>query len=110
MDWLGKVGVIATTLLVYACLPKPIKKESGLFNLPRPPKWNSAIVMSAALLTLFGLVAYFQPDDNLLTFEIALFQGNMLGLDEDMSFRGVLLAILIAAFAKPWCVLGIQIG
>ena len=109
-NWLGKASGIVTTLVVFAFLPKSIQLEAGLFNVPRPPEWRSVIAVSVSLLAFFTLVAYLKPDDNLLTLETALFQGSMPGLDEEMSFRGVLLAMLVAAFGKPWRVLGVQIG
>jgi membrane protease YdiL (CAAX protease family) len=42
--------------------------------------------------------------------EAISFAATLPGLDEELVFRGILLAILIAAFGKPWRVLGVSVG
>jgi MFS family permease len=109
-NWVGKVLSLATFLLVFALMPAPMRREAGILTRPRPPEWRSVLAVSTALLLLFWTIAYVEHDAPKLTVETLLYQASMPGVDEEVGFRGVLLALLVTAFGKPWRVLGIQLG
>jgi len=109
-NWNGKVAAIAITLIVYALLPAALRAEAGLFNRPYPPEWRSVLLVAGATMLLFWLVSWFTGDHAPVTGETLLFQATMLGLDEESSFRGVLLALLVGAFGKPMRIAGIRLG
>ena len=109
-NWVGKVAAIATTLIAYALLPAALRAEAGLFAKPRPPEWRSVLLVAAATALLFWTVAWSSSNRTPVTGETLLFQATMPGLDEESSFRGVLLALLVGAFGKPLHFAGVRLG
>jgi membrane protease YdiL (CAAX protease family) len=109
-NWTGKVAAIAVSLLIYACLPRDLRKESGILSLPKPPEWKSVAIVSAGLLLFLWVSAYLTRDGHAVRAETLWFQATMPGLDEEAFFRGVLLALLVAAFGKPWHFAGVRVG
>ena len=109
-NWTGKVIGIVLTLGMYFLLPRSLRAETGIFALPRTSDWRSTIAVSAGLLVAFWAIAYLSRDGKPLTTELLLFQTTMPGLDEEMMYRGVLLALLVGALGKPFSVVGISIG
>lgn len=109
-NWFGKVSAIVLTTVMYFFLPRALRAEAGLFTLPRTTNWKPVVNVSIGLLFFFWGISYYFRDGAPASFEALLFQGLMPGLDEESLFRGVLLAIFIAAFGKPLRVVGIQIG
>jgi hypothetical protein len=109
-NWAGKVLAIMLTLAMYALLPRSLRAEAGLFALPRPADWRSVFAVSALMLAFFWVTSYLFRDGEALTRETILFQATMPGLDEESLFRGVLLALLVSAFGKPWRIAGIGLG
>jgi len=109
-NWIGKVIGIALTLGMYLLLPRPLRAETGIFAMPRTSEWKSTVVVSAALLLTFWAIASVFRDGKPLTGEAFLFQATMPGLDEEMMYRGVLLALLVGALGKPLSIAGIRIG
>jgi len=53
-NWSGKIAAIAVTLLIYACLPRGLRKEAGILSLPKPPEWKSVAAVSLGLLTFLS--------------------------------------------------------
>lgn len=109
-NWIGKIAAIATTLAAYALLTPALRRETGLFALPRPPEWGSVIAVSLATVALFVAVVALLGEHEPADAETLLYQATMPGLDEESSFRGVLLALLVGAFGKPHRVAGVQVG
>jgi hypothetical protein len=109
-NWTGKVAAIAVTMLIYCCLPRELRKEAGILSRPRPPEWMSVGVVSAGLLIFLWIATYLARNGHGVTPETVWYQATMPGLDEETMFRGVLLALLVAAFGKPWHVAGIRVG
>jgi membrane protease YdiL (CAAX protease family) len=114
-NWTGKIVAIAVMAAAYAYLPRSIKTEVGLFARPKPPEWRS--VLGVSLFT----VLFFAGCHALVSFAFALpcikpsaetlaFQATLPGLDEELAFRGILLAVLVAAFGEPWKIAGIALG
>ena len=111
-NWIGKIASITATLLIFICLPKNLKREAGLLTLPKPPEWISVIAVSLVLIVGFWGIVYAHKHGGGFagSAETLAFQGSLPGLDEEISFRGVILALLVAAFAKPWRFLGVDWG
>jgi len=109
-NWTGKAAAITVTLLIYACLPRELRKEAGILSLPKPPEWKSVGAVSAGLVIFLWVATYVFREGRPVTPETLWYQATMPGLDEEAMFRGVLLALLVAAFAKPWHVAGIRVG
>ena len=109
-NWSGKIIAIALTLVMYALLPRPLRAEAGLFAVPRTSDLKSVVGVSALLLVFFWCTSYLFRDGEAVTRETILFQATMPGLDEEPLYRGVLLALLVSAFGKPWRIAGVGIG
>jgi membrane protease YdiL (CAAX protease family) len=110
-NWVGKVCAILVGLGLYACLSPELKKEAGVFARPRPPEWISVGFVTALLVGGFCLLSHFYSSGGgTLRLEAILFQATMPGLDEELYLRGIVLALLVAAFGKPWRILGVQVG
>jgi membrane protease YdiL (CAAX protease family) len=62
----------------------------------------------AALLAFFWGVSFFTRDGTVPTAEYYVFQTFMPSLDEEFAYRGTILAMLVAAFGKPYRLAGIQ--
>lgn len=115
INWFGKLVAIILLLGIYTLLPRPIKTEIGLLRIPRPPEWSTTLLVSGAvvmffvfcnsLLSLLNAHICRHP-----TIEALSFAATLPGFDEELAFRGILLAILVAALGKPWQVLGISVG
>ncbi len=114
-NWLGKVASISLLCLIYLFLPQHMKNDVGLWRHAHPPEWRSTILVSCATLLFFvicsALIAMVTSQQcSKLSLETLLFKATLPGIDEELLFRGVLLAILTSAFGKPWKILGISIG
>jgi len=111
-NWIGKLATILASVAIFLLLPQRLKLEAGVLTLPRPPEWKSVIAVSAGLLAFFWAVAFAQKSGGTWTgmAETVAFQGTLPGLDEELAFRGLVLALLVAAFGKPWRLLGISVG
>lgn len=109
-NWIGKAIGILLTLVMYFLLPRSLRAEAGIFAMPKTADWRSTVAVSVGLLLIFWMIAYVFRDGKPLTGETILFQATMPGLDEEMMYRGVLLALLVGALGKPLSVAGIRIG
>lgn len=109
-NWFGKIFAIVATFVMYFFLPPSLRIESGLFALPSTTNWKLVVKVSIGLLLFFWTCGYYFRDGALISIETLLFQASMPGMDEESLYRGVLLAIFIAAFGKPFRIAGIQIG
>ena len=111
-NWAGKIVSIGMTLVVFGLLPKPLKREAGLFVFPHPPEWRSVFLVSGFLLVIGFAVAFFERSGGGLfkMGETLAFMATLPGIDEEFCFRGTVLALLVAIWGKPWCVAGIKIG
>ena len=109
-NWFGKIFAIVATFVMYFFLPPSLRIESGLFALPSTTNWKLVVMVSIGLILFFWSCGYCFRDGAPISIETLLFQASMPGIDEESLFRGVLLAIFIAAFGKPFRIAGIQIG
>ncbi|WP_162818130.1 CPBP family intramembrane glutamic endopeptidase [Aquirhabdus parva] len=114
-NWLGKITSITTLCLIYLALPQQIKNNVGLSQWPHPQKWRSTLLVSIFTLLFFVSCSALIPliishQCAKPSLETILFEATLPGIDEELLFRGILLAILTVAFGKPWKIAGITIG
>jgi uncharacterized protein len=109
-NWYGKVATIAATLIIFACLPKALKTETGILNIPKTDNWPQLLSVCALFLIFFWGFSYLTRDGTSATTEYYVFQTFMPSIDEEFAFRGTILAMLVAAFGKPYAFAGIKIG
>jgi membrane protease YdiL (CAAX protease family) len=115
INWSGKLVAIAALFAVYTLLPRPLKTETGLLRLAHPPEWSSTLAVSGVAVMFFVFCnSLLSMINNHIcrhpSLETISFAATLPGLDEELVFRGLLLAILVAAFGKPWRVLGVSVG
>jgi membrane protease YdiL (CAAX protease family) len=114
-NWLGKIASIITLCIIYFYLPQHIKNDVGLWHRPKPPEWGSTLLVSIATLFFFVSCSSLIPfvlshQCTKPSLETVLFEATLPGIDEELLFRGILLAILSTIFGKPWKIAGISIG
>ena len=109
-NWLGKLTAILVTLIVLVVLPKALREETGILNLPKCNNWKLVIAVSAGLLTFFWSASYATRDGSLATLEYYAFQSIMPSVDEEFLYRGTVIAMLVAAFGKNYSLAGVRIG
>jgi uncharacterized protein len=105
-NWMGKLLALGVTLLV-ASLPVFGWRRVGLTLCHDRARLPLALIVSAALLTLFTLPALLSQDEAAARGTIA-FQLTMPGFEEEPFYRGILLFALGQAFAGRWAFLGIE--
>ena len=111
-NWVGKVASIIVTLMAFLLLPAAAKEEAGLFRRPTPSNWGAVALVTIVLIAFFWTMAWLARDATATwpSRETILFQATMPGLDEEASFRGVILALLVGVFGKPVRFAGINFG
>lgn len=97
--------------VAFVFLYKPISlKEFGLTIKLRPGSLKlvviSSIIVAASLLTYHYLSDPFGTKST----EYIIFQSTMPGLAEELTYRGIFLALLNRAFGKSWNLFGAKIG
>lgn len=100
-NWAGKIASIAATLVSFAALAlatKAVSPASAGFTLrQRPGSVTPAIVMIVLLAGSGIALEILAADGRSLGLERLVYQATMPGLDEELFFRGLLLAVLGAA-------------
>ena len=100
-NWAGKIAAIASTLVMFALLAlttKSISPESAGFTLrQRKGSVLPALIMLAILTASIVALEILAADGRSLGAERLAYQATMPGLDEELFFRGLLLAALAAA-------------
>ena len=109
-NWSGKVVTIAAVLLAIAVLPWVTREEAGLRLRLNPGSLVPALVCATLLCALSWGVEAWMNDGRDLSAERLLYQALMPGIDEELFFRGLLLALLLRAFDERWSFLGAPVG
>lgn len=103
-NWTGKGFAILASLAFLVVWRGISWREVGFAGL-RKGSWLPFLVV-ALVLTPLGSQAEAGP----VKTETLLFQLIMPGIDEELVYRGILLALLNRAFGRPWKVLGASVG
>lgn len=99
-NWSGKAFSIIVSVLFYFIFKSKLK-ENDFFTLKQVPNsLKPAIFVSILVLFYTFLNAYFCFNSDTFDFETLLFQLTMPGLDEEISYRGILLGMFLTAL-KP---------
>ncbi|KUR72725.1 abortive infection protein [Novosphingobium fuchskuhlense] len=105
-NWQGKVGALFVTLLI-AGLPIFGWAECGFKLAQKPGSLSAAMPVVAAYCAFFLGIALLFPNEPARAEDIA-FQISMPGLEEELFYRGLLLAALDRAFAGRWRFVGVD--
>lgn len=109
-NWTGKTIAIALTLAMMAAIPRATREEYGLILRQAPGSLTPAILVTAGLCAFSWGIRWLLGAGGSATPETLLYQATMPGLDEELFFRGLLLALLVRAFADRWPLGGAAIG
>ena len=104
-NWTGKAFAIIATLAFIGLWHGVSWREIGFAGL-RKGSWWPFIVLAVIWFLLSG----WQPGSDPTIFESLLFNLSMPAIDEELVYRGVLLALLNRTFGTPWKVLGASVG
>jgi membrane protease YdiL (CAAX protease family) len=104
-NWTGKVFAIIATLAFIGLWHGVNWREIGFAGL-RKGSWRPFIVLTG----LWFLLSGWQPGGDPTKLESLLFNLSLPAIDEELIYRGVLLALLNRSFGTPWKVLGASVG
>jgi membrane protease YdiL (CAAX protease family) len=104
-NWTGKVFAIIASLTFIALWRGINWREAGFTGL-RKGSWLPFIVLVLLWFPLSGPWAGEGPTK----IETLLFDATIPGIDEEIVYRGIMLALFNRAFGTPWKVLGASIG
>ncbi len=109
-NWLGKILAIGATFIILAVLPGITGHDIGLTWQQKPGSVRPAMIMIAAICAFDWVQTIIDAEAADLSMGRLLFQGLMPGLDEELVFRGVVLALFTQAFGEGSLVLGARFG
>ncbi|MBS0187420.1 MAG: CPBP family intramembrane metalloprotease [Planctomycetes bacterium] len=108
-NWMGKFAAAAAMLAMLPLLTASERRETGLtlrFKQGWLPRTLPPLVLLIALPLYFARNAPPQPWNT----EALLFQSTLPGIDEELAYRGLMLAVLNVAFGRPWEIAGTPVG
>lgn len=115
-NWSGKIAAIATTLAMMAVAlkvsPAITRETLGLTLRQEKGSLVPAFVATAAMVALVVLLQQLGGDSDPPTTETLLYQAIIPGIDEELLFRGLLLALIATALAglrRPWLWAGVAV-
>lgn len=109
-NWIGKLVAITATLILIRVMPGVDADSAGLTLRQRPGSLRGVIVCTILLCALAWGAEALAADGTDLSLERLLYQATMPGIDEELFFRGLLLALLMKAFAERWSLAGAPVG
>ncbi len=109
-NWLGKLFSASVVIAAILLLPKPMRREAGLrWRQKEGSLWPALMCIGLICAFSWGLEAW-SADGTDTSLERLAFQGLMPGLDEELFFRGLFLALLLRTFEERFTILGAPIG
>lgn len=109
-NWVGKIVATSVVLAAIAAVPLVGRAEVGLQVRLKPGSVVPALIATAILCLLAWGQEIWAADGRELSRERLAFQLLMPGLDEELFFRGLLLALLLRAFRERWSLFGAPVG
>ena len=109
-NWLGKaLGVIASLTMI-ALVPYLNRRDVGLTWRQRPGSVRPALIVIAGLFALGCAIGFYPENGTDTVVSHVAFQATLPGIDEELFFRGVLLALFLRGFGDRWNVGGAALG
>lgn len=115
-NWSGKIAAIITTLVMMLvarrALPDVTRATLGLTLRQNKGSLLPAAIATAAMVALVIVLQMLAADGPSYDTETLLYQAIIPGIDEELLFRGLLLALLAGAFAqtaRQWLWAGIAV-
>lgn len=109
-NWVGKIVTTIAVLLAIALIPAVDREDVGLRLRPKRGSVGPALVGVAMVCALSWGAEIWANDGRDLSAERLAFQALMPGLDEELFFRGLFLALLLRAFSERWSLFGAPVG
>jgi len=109
-NWPGKIAAVIATLAMMRCLPGATRGEMGLTWKAMPGSVVPAMIAAVALCAFSWTLQAALTGPSPIEPERLAYQALMPGLDEELFFRGLLLAVLIRAFGAGPSLAGAPIG
>lgn len=109
-NWTGKIAAILATLLLILLLPGVTARSAGVTLRQRRGSLPGVVICTVMMCALAWGFEALAADGSDLSPERLLYQATMPGLDEELFFRGLLLALLARAFEDRWNLAGAPIG
>jgi hypothetical protein len=103
-NWAGKIAAVLGTLLMMRLIPETTPVDFGLTLRQRQGSIRPAVLATIALCAFSWTIQAAFASPTRSSAERLLYQAFMPGLDEELFFRGLLLAIFLRAFgdAGSW--------
>lgn len=110
-NWVGKILAIVVSVVFTLVFRKIPRKEYGLTLQQNPAYLKPSLALAAALVVVFTVIMGFvfssrQP----FSLETLLFQLTMPALDEELAYRGIMLALLNRALNDSRLLKGISLA
>lgn len=109
-NWFGKLFSAAVVLAAILLLPGLTRREAGLRWRQEEGSLRPATLCMVLICAFSWIMEAWSADGTDMSLERLAFQATMPGLDEELFFRGLFLALLLRAFKEPFTILGASIG
>jgi uncharacterized protein len=108
-NWTGKLMAITASLGLILLVPG-MKAAAGFRFQQNPGSLVPAMICTAMLCAFSWTVAFLLANGTDLSTSRLLFQATLPGLDEELFYRGILLALMLFAFEDKWKLVGAPVG
>lgn len=109
LNWPGKILALVYALIALAALPAPLRRQTGLFNLPRRDS-RVPVILALTVFAAMGTGLAFTGGSDANLPERLAFQLTLPSLSEEILFRGVLLVLFGQIALGHRQVLGAPLG
>jgi membrane protease YdiL (CAAX protease family) len=109
-NWLGKIFSVAVVFAAILLLPERTRQEVGIRWRQKDGSLRPAALCIILICTFSWTLEAWNADGVDVSIERLAFQAIMPGLDEELFFRGLFLALLFRAFKENFTILGASIG
>lgn len=100
-NWMGKLAAIAAALAMLPLLSANERRETGL-TLRFKKGWLIRALPAVLLLIAIPIAFARNATRQAWSTEAIVFQATLPGIDEELAYRGLMLAVFNVAFLRPW--------
>lgn len=108
-NFTGKLLAVTASLGLILLVPG-MKAATGFRVQQNPDSVVPATICTALLCAFSWTVAFLLSNGTDLSTSRLLFQATLPGLDEELFYRGILLALMLSAFDEKWKFIGAPVG